>query len=60
MITTKRAKEQIGLGVEFSSTLGIERVSKLPKLQKQYGGGYAYMALDGFDDFGETVINGVT
>ena len=60
MITTKRAKEQIGLGVEFSSTLGIERVSKLPKLQKQYGGGYGYMALDGFDNFGETVINGVT
>lgn len=60
MITTKRAKEQIGLGVEFSSTIGIERVSKLPKLQKQYGGGYGYMSLDGYDDFSEADINGVT
>ncbi len=60
MITTKKAKKQQGLGVEFSSTMGIERVTKLPKLQKEYGGGYGYMALDGFDDFGETVINGVS
>ena len=60
MITTKKAKKQQGLGVEFSSTMGIERVTKLPKLQKEYGGGYGYMALDGFDDFGEAVINGVS
>jgi TonB-linked SusC/RagA family outer membrane protein len=59
MITTKKAQHQQGLGVEFSSTLGIERVSKLPKLQKEYGGGYGYMSLDGYDDFSETVINGV-
>ena len=60
MITTKKAKKQQGFGVEFTSTLGIERVTKLPKLQKEYGGGYGYMSLDGFDDFSETVINGVT
>ena len=60
MITTKKAQKQQGLGVEFSSTLGIERVSKLPKLQKEYGGGYGYMALDGYDDFSEAEINGVT
>ena len=60
MITTKKAQKQQGLGVEFSSTLGIERVTKLPKLQKEYGGGYGYMALDGYDDFGEVEINGVT
>ena len=60
MITTKRAKKQVGLGVEFSSTIGIERVTKLPKLQSQYGGGYGYMALDGYDDFDEVEINGKT
>ena len=60
MITTKRAKKQTGLGVEFSSTLGIERVSKLPKLQNQYGGGYGYMSEDGYDDFDEVTINGKT
>jgi TonB-dependent SusC/RagA subfamily outer membrane receptor len=35
MITTKRAKQQVGLGVEFSSSIGFESVSKLPKLQKE-------------------------
>ena len=39
MITTKKAKKGQGMGVEFSSTLGIEHVSKLPKLQREYGGG---------------------
>ena len=60
MITTKKAKQQTGQGVEFSSTVSLERVTKLPKLQKEYGGGYGYMALDGYDDFGEAVINGKT
>ena len=60
MITTKKAQKQQGLGVEFSSTLGFERVTKLPKLQKEYGGGYGYLTLDGYDDFGEVEINGVT
>ena len=60
MITTKKAQKQVGLGVEFSSTVGIERVTKLPKLQSEYGGGYGYMANDGYDDFGEVTINGQT
>ena len=60
MITTKKAKKQQGMGVEFSSTIGIERVTKLPKLQSEYGGGYGYMSLDGYDDFEEVEINGVT
>lgn len=63
MITTKRAKKQKGLGVEFSSTLGIEKVTKLPKLQSEYGGGYGYAGeyaygSDG-DDFTTKTINGV-
>ncbi|MBR1462016.1 MAG: SusC/RagA family TonB-linked outer membrane protein [Prevotella sp.] len=60
MITTKKAKKQQGLGVDFSSTIGMERVTKLPKLQNEYGGGYGYMENDGYDDFGEITINGVT
>jgi len=60
MITTKKAQKQQGLGVEFTSTIGFESVSKLPKLQNQYGGGYGYMALDEWDDFDEIEINGKT
>lgn len=63
MITTKRAKKQHGLGVEFSSTLGLEKVTKLPKLQSEYGGGYGYAgdyANGGEgDDFTTKTINGV-
>ena len=42
MITTKRGQKDQGLGVEYSSTVGFETVTKLPKLQSQYGGGYGY------------------
>jgi hypothetical protein len=63
MITTKRAKAGSGLNVEFTSTLGFEKVTKLPKLQSQYGGGYGYAGeyVYGYegDDFGTTTINGV-
>ncbi|MBO4244111.1 MAG: TonB-dependent receptor plug domain-containing protein, partial [Bacteroidales bacterium] len=59
MITTKKAKKGSGFNVDFTSTIGFEVVTKLPKLQNQYGGGYGYMALDGEDDFGEAEINGV-
>lgn len=52
MITTKKAKKGQGMGVEFSSTLGIEHVSKLPKLQREYGGG-AFA-----EDYEEIEING--
>lgn len=62
MITTKRAKKAAGLGVEFSSSVGFETVTKLPKLQSQYGGGYGYAGdyaygTDG-DDMGTATING--
>lgn len=63
MITTKRAKAGSGLNVEFTSTLGFEKVTKLPKLQSQYGGGYGYAGeyVYGYegDDFSTTTINGV-
>jgi TonB-linked SusC/RagA family outer membrane protein len=64
MITTKRAKKNQGLGVEFSTTLGLEKVTKLPKLQSEYGGGYGYAGdyaygSDG-DDFSTATINGTT
>ena len=53
MITTKKgnAGANNGYGVSFSSTLGFERVNKLPKLQRLYGGGYA-------DEFDTVEING--
>ena len=62
MITTKRAKKSSGLGVEFNSSIGFETVTKLPKLQSQYGGGYGYAGdyahgSEG-DDFSTTTING--
>ena len=59
MITTKKTKKGSGFNVDFTSTLGFEVVTKLPKLQNQYGGGYGYEALDGEDDFGEAEINGI-
>lgn len=63
MITTKRAKKQEGLGVEFTSTVGFETVTKLPKLQSQYGGGYGYAGDYAYgsegDDFSTTTINGI-
>lgn len=63
MITTKRAKSGSGLSVEVSSTVGIERVTKLPKLQSLYGGGYGYAGEFAYgsegDDFTTATINGV-
>ena len=54
MITTKKgnASGKEGYGVSFSSTVGFEKVNKLPKLQKLYGGGYG-------DNFQTVNINGV-
>jgi len=40
MITTKKAKKEDGYGVTFNSSVGLEIVNKLPKMQKLYGGGY--------------------
>ena len=52
MITTKKGKAgKPGYGVSFSTTVGLESVNKLPKLQNLYGGGYG-------DDFQVVTING--
>ena len=39
LITTKKGKQEEGLGISFSSTVGLEVISKLPKFQNLYGGG---------------------
>jgi TonB-linked SusC/RagA family outer membrane protein len=52
MITTKKGtNREGGYGVTFNSSVGFEKVNKLPKLQKLYGGGYG-------EEFEEVVING--
>ena len=51
MITTKKGTKNAGLGVTFNSSIGFERVNKLPIMQKEYGGGYSLTP---------TEINGVT
>ena len=64
MITTKRGQKDQGLGVEYSSTVGFETVTKLPKLQSEYGGGYGYAGDYSYgsegDDFKTKTVNGVT
>lgn len=64
MITTKRGQKEQGYGVEFSSTLGLEKVTKLPRVQSEYGGGYGYAGDYAYgsegDDFTTTTINGKT
>ncbi len=64
MITTKHARQHAGYGVEYSSTLCFETVTKLPKLQSEYGGGYGYKDEFAYgsagDDFTTTTINGKT
>jgi len=42
MITTKKGKKGDGYGVTFNSSVGLEVVNKLPKMQKLYGGGYGF------------------
>lgn len=54
LITTKKGDKKEGMGVSFSSTVGIETVNKLPKLQKLYGGG------NNQEGFSKAVINGIT
>ncbi|HMM03732.1 MULTISPECIES: SusC/RagA family TonB-linked outer membrane protein [unclassified Dysgonomonas] len=41
MITTKKGEINKGLGISVNSAVGFEVVSKLPKMQKEYGGGSA-------------------
>ena len=42
MITTKKGKKGEGYGVSFNSSLGFEVVTKMPQMQKLYGGGYGF------------------
>ena len=55
LITTKSGKagKSDGYGVSFTTSVGFERVSKLPVLQNLYGGGYG-------DEFEQVTINGKT
>jgi len=46
MITTRKAKKGDGYGVTFNSSVGLEVVNKLPKMQKLYGGGYGFKTID--------------
>ncbi|HNW49584.1 MAG TPA: SusC/RagA family TonB-linked outer membrane protein, partial [Prolixibacteraceae bacterium] len=52
MITTKKGAKGKGLGVTFNTSLGFEKVNKLPVMQNEYGGGYS--------DFIPAEINGKT
>jgi len=60
MITTKKGGgvggRPAGYGVSFNTSIGIEKVNKLPKLQRLYGGGYG----DADHSFAKVVINGKT
>ena len=53
MITTKKGQKGEGYGVTFNSAVGIERVNKLPRMQRLYGGGFG-------NDFEQVTINGQT
>ena len=53
MVTTKKGVKNEGLGVSFTTSVGFETVTKLPKLQRLYGGGYG-------SEFDEVTINGKT
>lgn len=53
MITTKRGKTGEGLGFSVNSSIGFEKVNKLPKMQTSYGGGSA-------SSFNTVTINGTT
>jgi TonB-linked SusC/RagA family outer membrane protein len=46
MITTKKGTKGKGLGITVNSSIGFEKVNKLPKMQKQYGGGYSLTETD--------------
>ena len=48
MITTKSGKgKKKGLGVEFNSSVSIDKVNLLPKLQSQYGGSLEKKTING-------------
>lgn len=47
LITTKKGKLRKGLGVSVNSSVTWEQVSRLPKFQNQYGGGFIVSDEDG-------------
>lgn len=51
LITTKKGRKSDGLGIAFNSSVGFERLSKLPRFQNEYGGG-------GSTQFSHVTING--
>jgi len=51
MITTKKGKQGKGLGISVNSSIGFEKVNKLPQMQNEYGGG-------GSSEFETATING--
>jgi TonB-linked SusC/RagA family outer membrane protein len=53
MITTRKGSKAEGYGVTVNSSVGFETVSKLPSLQKLYGGGYG-------SSFERITVNGKT
>lgn len=46
MITTKKGAKNEQMVVSLNSSVGFERVNKLPVMQKQYGGGYELTPTD--------------
>ncbi|MCC8155129.1 MAG: SusC/RagA family TonB-linked outer membrane protein [Tannerellaceae bacterium] len=54
VITTKSGKSGQGVGIQFSQTLGIDKVTSSPKLQNVFGNG----TIAGFVDYGEIDANG--
>lgn len=42
MITTKKGNKAEGYGITFNTSIGFEKVNKLPKFQKLYGGGFGF------------------
>ncbi len=40
MIVTKKGTKNKSLGVTFNTSIGFEKVNKLPVMQNEYGGGY--------------------
>ena len=61
MVTTKKAKaSQKSFGVSVNSSVTIDRAAYVPKLQKEYGAGYAYSGAGTLDGFLTATIGGKT
>ncbi|MCX6262291.1 MAG: TonB-dependent receptor plug domain-containing protein [Bacteroidia bacterium] len=60
MITTKKGVTRKGIGISFSAGLTFSRIDKttLPKIQKEYGGGYGAYYDDPTGYFWQADLNG--